>query len=61
MIPFALPCAATARLFARIRRAFARRAAIVAAARIHRPRRAAEMHRHRHSLRRKSDDLPVII
>lgn len=49
-------------LLGRIRSAFARYAAIVAEARIHRARLEAEMYRNRYRLRTKSDDdLPVII
>ena len=51
-----------ARLFRRIRTAFARYAAIVAEARIHKARLEAEMYRNRYRLRTKiDDDLPVII
>jgi hypothetical protein len=51
-----------ARLFRRIRFAFARYAAIVAEAHIHKARLEAEMYRNQYRLRTKNDDdLPVII
>jgi hypothetical protein len=51
-----------ARMFSRVRSAFAWYARVNAEARIHRARLEAEMHRNRYRLRTKSDDdLPVII
>jgi len=51
-----------ARLVRRVRSAFARCAAILAEARIHRARLEAEAYLHRYRLRSKSDDdLPVIL
>jgi hypothetical protein len=51
-----------ARIFRRIRSGFARFAAVMAEARIHRARLEAEAFEHRYRLRSKSDDdLPVIL
>ena len=50
------------KMFSRIRSAFARCAAIIAEARIHRARLEAEMYLHRMRLRSKNDDdMPFLI